>query len=93
VEQIDPGVSYRRVIEVDRETSMKWQEQGLYRTICRVAIAGLVLLPLSLAGCAETVGAGAGAYAGNQFGKGSGKTAATAAGAVGGAIVGHEIAH
>jgi outer membrane lipoprotein SlyB len=57
------------------------------------ALAGLLVLALGMAGCAETVGAGAGALAGNQFGKGSGKTAATVGGAVGGAVVGHEIAH
>lgn len=59
----------------------------------RAAIVVLMLLPLGLSACAETVGAGAGALAGNQVGKGSGKTAATVAGAVGGAIIGHEIAH
>ncbi len=52
----------------------------------------LLLLPLLLAACAETVGAGAGALVGNQFGKGSGKTAATVGGAVGGALIGHELA-
>jgi uncharacterized protein YcfJ len=56
------------------------------------ALAAIVALPLTLAACAETVGAGAGAYAGNQFGKGEGKTAATVAGGVGGAMVGHELA-
>ncbi|GGF16949.1 hypothetical protein GCM10011611_23380 [Aliidongia dinghuensis] len=59
----------------------------------RLALATIILAPLALGACAETVGAGAGAYAGNQFGKGSGKTAATIGGAVGGAIIGHEIAH
>ncbi|MDB5395457.1 MAG: glycine zipper protein [Rhodospirillales bacterium] len=62
-------------------------------TLRKAALAGILLLPMGVAGCAETVGAGAGAYAGNQFGKGSGKTAATAAGALGGAVVGHEITH
>jgi uncharacterized protein YcfJ len=56
-----------------------------------VALAAIVALPLTLAACAETVGAGAGAYAGNQVGKGSGKTAATVAGGVGGAVLGHEL--
>jgi hypothetical protein len=59
----------------------------------RVSVALVVVLPLGLGACAETLGAGAGAYAGNQFGKGSGKTAATIGGAVGGAVIGHEIAH
>jgi len=59
----------------------------------RLAMAALILAPLALGACAETVGAGAGAYAGNQFGKGSGKTAATVGGAVGGALIGHEIAN
>lgn len=72
---------------------MNVHDEDLKRTFRRVAIMGLMLLPLGLAACAETVGAGAGGLAGNQFGKGSGKTAATAAGAVGGAIIGHEIAH
>jgi len=48
----------------------------------RTAIALVVLAPLALGACAETVGAGAGAYAGNQFGKGKGKWATTAAGAL-----------
>ncbi|GIL38083.1 glycine zipper 2TM domain-containing protein [Roseiterribacter gracilis] len=56
------------------------------------ALAAIVALPLTLAACAETIGAGAGAYAGNQFGKGEGKTAATVAGGVGGALLGHELA-
>ena len=59
----------------------------------RTAIALVVLAPLALGACAETVGAGAGAYAGNQFGKGSGKTAATIGGALGGAYLGHELTH
>jgi uncharacterized protein YcfJ len=59
----------------------------------RAAIALVVLAPLALGACAETVGAGAGAYAGNQFGKGSGKTAATIGGALGGAYLGHELTH
>jgi uncharacterized protein YcfJ len=63
------------------------------RPLRKLAIALMVVAPLALGACAETVGAGAGAYAGNQFGKGSGKTAATVGGAVGGAYVGHEIAH
>lgn len=71
---------------------MHANENGLAKTLKRVALAGLVVLPLGLAACAETIGAGAGAYAGNQFGKGEGKTAATAAGAVGGALLGHELA-
>jgi hypothetical protein len=58
-----------------------------------VALMAVLLLPLGLAACAETVGAGAGAYAGNQVGEGSGKTAATVGGAIGGAVIGHEIAH
>jgi uncharacterized protein YcfJ len=58
----------------------------------RAAVALVVLAPLTLGACAETIGAGAGAYAGNQFGKGSGKTAATIGGALGGAFLGHEIA-
>jgi uncharacterized protein YcfJ len=63
------------------------------RPLKRLAIAVMVLAPLALGACAETVGAGAGAYTGNQFGKGSGKTAATVGGAVGGALIGHEIAN
>jgi len=59
----------------------------------RAAVALIVLAPLALGACAETVGAGAGAYAGNQFGKGSGKTAATVGGALGGAFLGHELTH
>jgi uncharacterized protein YcfJ len=59
----------------------------------KLVMAALILAPLALGACAETVGAGAGAYAGNQFGKGSGKTAATVGGAVGGAVIGHEIAN
>jgi len=59
----------------------------------RLVIAVMVLAPLALGACAETVGAGAGAYAGNQFGKGDGKTAATVGGAVGGAAIGHAIAN
>jgi hypothetical protein len=58
----------------------------------RAAVALVILAPLALGACAETLGAGAGAYAGNQFGKGSGKTAATVGGALGGAFLGHEIA-
>ncbi|HLG89214.1 MAG TPA: glycine zipper 2TM domain-containing protein [Alphaproteobacteria bacterium] len=58
-----------------------------------IELTGLLVLALGLAGCAETLGAGAGALVGNQFGKGSGKTAATVGGAVGGAVIGHEIAH
>lgn len=61
-------------------------------TTLRIGLCLLVLASASLAGCAETIGAGAGAYAGNQFGKGEGKTAATVGGAVGGAIIGHELA-
>lgn len=61
-------------------------------TLKRAAVALIVLAPLALGSCAETIGAGAGAYAGNQFGKGSGKTAATVGGALGGAFLGHEIA-
>lgn len=63
------------------------------RPLKKLAIAVMVLAPLVLGACAETVGAGAGAYTGNQFGKGSGKTAATIGGAVGGAVIGHEIAN
>ncbi|HEV2676635.1 MAG TPA: glycine zipper 2TM domain-containing protein [Aliidongia sp.] len=63
------------------------------RPLKKLAIAIMILAPLALGACAETVGAGAGAYAGNQFGKGDGKTAATVGGAVGGALIGHEIAH
>ncbi|MDB5405321.1 MAG: glycine zipper protein [Rhodospirillales bacterium] len=58
----------------------------------RASVALVIVLPLGLGACAETLGAGAGAYAGNQFGKGSGKTAATVGGAIGGAVIGHEIA-
>jgi len=72
---------------------MTMQHQSFRRRLRGAAVMGLMLLPLGLAACAETVGAGAGALAGNQFGKGSGKTAATAAGALGGAVIGHEIAH
>jgi uncharacterized protein YcfJ len=63
------------------------------RHLKRQALAVMILAPLALGACAETVGAGAGAYAGNQFGHGSGKTAATVGGAVGGAMVGHAIAN
>jgi uncharacterized protein YcfJ len=63
------------------------------RPLKKLAIAILIIAPLALGACAETVGAGAGAYTGNQFGKGSGKTAATVGGAVGGALIGHEIAN
>jgi uncharacterized protein YcfJ len=63
------------------------------RPLKKLAIAVMIIAPLALGACAETVGAGAGAYAGNQFGKGDGKTAATVGGAVGGAVIGHEIAH
>lgn len=62
------------------------------RPLKKLAIAIMIIAPLALGACAETVGAGAGAYAGNQFGHGSGKTAATVGGAVGGALIGHEIA-
>ena len=72
---------------------MRECESETRRPLRKLAIAVLVLAPLALGACAETVGAGAGAYAGNQFGKGSGKTAATVGGAVGGAVIGHEIAH
>ena len=57
-----------------------------------IMLALALAASLGLAGCAETVGAGAGAYAGNQFGHGSGKTAATIGGGIGGAILGHELA-
>jgi len=63
------------------------------RPLKQLAIAVMILVPLALGACAETVGAGAGAYAGNQFGHGSGKTAATVGGAVGGAALGHAIAN
>jgi uncharacterized protein YcfJ len=63
------------------------------RPLKRLVIAVMILAPLALGACAETVGAGAGAYTGNQFGHGSGKTAATIGGAVGGALIGHEIAN
>jgi uncharacterized protein YcfJ len=63
------------------------------RPLKKLAIAVMVLAPLALGACAETVGAGAGAYAGNQFGHGSGKTAATIGGAVGGAAIGHAVAN
>ena len=63
------------------------------RPLRKLAIAVMILAPLVLGACAETVGAGAGAYGGNQFGKGSGKTAATIGGAVGGAVIGHELAN
>ncbi len=72
---------------------MSAHQSGFETMLKRAAFLGVVLLPLGLAACAETVGAGAGAYAGNQIGEGSGKTAATAAGALGGAVIGHEIAH
>lgn len=72
---------------------MMRRRQDFGRLVKRAAVAGLMILPLGLAACAETVGAGAGALAGNQFGKGSGKTAATVGGAVGGAIIGHELTH
>lgn len=72
---------------------MRKNPMGMARTLRRSAVALVVLAPLVLAACAETVGAGAGAYAGNQFGHGSGKTAATVGGAIGGAIIGHELAH
>ena len=62
------------------------------RALSAAHLACLLILGLALAGCAETVGAGAGALAGNQFGKGSGKTAATIGGGVAGAVIGHEIA-
>ncbi len=61
------------------------------RPLRQLAVAVMILAPLALGACAETVCAGAGAYAGNQFGHGSGKTAATVGGAVGGAVIGHEI--
>jgi uncharacterized protein YcfJ len=68
-------------------------ESQAARPLRKLAIAALILAPLALGACAETVGAGAGAYAGNQFGHGSGKTAATVGGAVGGALLGHAIAN
>jgi uncharacterized protein YcfJ len=71
-------------------STMRPQSTSLLK---RAAVALVVLAPLGLGACAETVGAGAGAYAGNQFGKGSGKTAATIGGALGGAYLGHELAH
>jgi uncharacterized protein YcfJ len=70
---------------------MREFDERMRRPLKKLAVAALVLLPLALGACAETVGAGAGAYAGNQFGKGSGKTAATIGGAVGGAVIGHEL--
>jgi uncharacterized protein YcfJ len=63
------------------------------RPLRKLAIAVMMIAPLALGACAETLGAGAGAYTGNQFGKGSGKTAATIGGAIGGAVIGHEIAN
>lgn len=69
-----------------------FDKQGT-RPLKKLAIAVMILAPLALGACAETVGAGAGAYAGNQFGHGSGKTAATVGGAVGGAALGHAIAN
>jgi hypothetical protein len=74
------------------EVDMRTNDTGFRRFIKRGAILAVLVAPLALGACAETLGAGAGAYAGNQFGKGSGKTAATIGGAVGGAIIGHEIA-
>jgi uncharacterized protein YcfJ len=72
---------------------MSDRDRSLCTTLKRALVALVVLTPLGLGACAETIGAGAGAYAGNQFGKGSGKTAATVGGAVGGAIIGHELTH
>jgi uncharacterized protein YcfJ len=72
---------------------MSDRDRSLCTTLRRALVSLVVLTPLGLGACAETVGAGAGAYAGNQFGKGSGKTAATIGGAVGGAIIGHELTH
>jgi uncharacterized protein YcfJ len=71
-------------------STMRPQSTSLLK---RATVALVVLAPLVLGACAETVGAGAGAYAGNQFGKGSGKTAATIGGALGGAYLGHELVH
>ncbi len=53
--------------------------------------AALLLTPVALSGCAETIGAGAGAYAGHQLSHGN--TGATVGGALGGALIGHIIAH
>ena len=57
--------------------------------LSKTTMALLVVLPLALSACAETLGAGAGAAVGNQFGKGSGNTAATIGGAAAGAAIGH----
>jgi hypothetical protein len=72
---------------------MSDKDRSLRTMLKRALVALVVLAPLGLGACAETIGAGAGAYAGNQFGKGSGKTAATVGGALGGAFLGHELTH
>jgi uncharacterized protein YcfJ len=64
---------------------MRGFDKSNARPLKKLALAVLILAPLALGACAETVGA----YAGNQFGKGDGKTAAT----VGGAAIGHAIAN
>jgi osmotically inducible lipoprotein OsmB len=55
------------------------------------AVLALLATPLGLAGCAETIGAGAGAYAGHELSHGN--TAATIGGAAGGALIGHVLTH
>jgi hypothetical protein len=49
------------------------KDRSVRATLKRALVALVVLMPLGLGACAETIGAGAGAYAGNQFGKGSGR--------------------